>query len=115
MNNNVDLAGALADWARTQDAPERAAVNLLIDQAHWIRDPYFIDQCIAEDEGIYFIRWWRIRELLHDWAFSASSGELAILRFAATLANDALGLTSLDRLNRELAVDALAQALGVSQ
>jgi hypothetical protein len=117
MNNLQyrQMVNAIAEWASTQDAPERAATWLLIDQGHWLRSHQFITKCVAEDEGVWFIQWWRVQELLDEDKLLGSSGELAILRFAAALASNALGLSSLDRENRTLAVNALSEALGVGQ
>jgi hypothetical protein len=116
MNNQQyeQLVNAISTWASTQDSPERAATWLLIDQGHWLRSHQFVTKCVAEDEGIWFIQWWRVKELLDEDGLLGSSGELAILRFATALASDALGLSSLDQQNRDLAVTALREALDVS-
>jgi hypothetical protein len=104
---------ALLRWASTQDAPARAAIDLLVEQGSWFRNRKFVDHCVAVDEGITFVQWWRAQELLDNDALIGSSGELAVLRFAVALVRDPNGLSSLDRTNKALAVRALAAALGV--
>lgn len=107
------LVNAITAWASTQDAPERAATWLLIDQGAWLRKHQFVNKCIAEDEGVWFIQWWRVQELLDENGLQGSSGELALLRVAVTIALDKLGLSSLDQLNRELVAAAIRDALNV--
>lgn len=111
--NHDELTAAIQAWAQTQNAAERAAASLLIDHGHWLRVSQFVNECVGEDEGIHFIKWWRVRELLYDWGLTGTNSELAILRFAAMLAGDSLGLTSLDRVGRTSVVNALSTALNV--
>lgn len=104
---------SLREWAETQDAPERAAFNLLDDHGFWLRNRTFLDYCVSVDEGVHFIRWYDAQEHLDEGRLFGSSGETAVLRFALFLARDPLGLSSLDRVNRDNAVFRFGEALGV--
>lgn len=46
-----ELVGSLRVWIKNGDAPVRAAVELLIEQGHWLRDRTFVDECIGIDES----------------------------------------------------------------
>lgn len=113
MSDYTELIESLRKWIAKQDAPVRAAVQLLIDQGHWFHDHEFVRECVGTDDWQYYVMWWRVRELLDEGRFTASGGEMAVLRAAVALACDTLGLSSLDRINRQAVVDAFATALGV--
>lgn len=111
-----DTVARLREWANTQDAPEHAAYELLANQGHWLRHEGFLKHCVCEDFGTLWIDWSAVAEGLEKSSFLwGSSGEMAILKFALSLARDQLGLSSLDTGNRLLAVRALGYALGVQR
>lgn len=112
---SIEIRESLRDWAATQDAPGRAAFNLLDNHGFWLRNRTFLDYCVSEDEGVYFIVWIDAQEHLYEGRLFGSSSEVAILRFALFLARDPLGLSSLDRVNRDNAVFRFGEALGVQQ
>ena len=92
----------------------RAATLLLIYHGHWLTNRQFIGHCVAIEDDAYWVDWWQVRELLEADRLTGTNSELALLRFAVQLANDSLGMGSLDRVSRQLCVDALAHALGVT-
>jgi hypothetical protein len=111
-----DTVSRLREWANTQDAPERAAFELLADQGHWLHHEGFLEHCVCDDFGTLWIDWSAVAEGLEKSSFLwGSSGEMAVLRFAMSLVRDPLGLSSLDAVNRRLAVRALGCALGVQR
>lgn len=117
MIDTKDIAPRLQQWAATQDAPVRAAVAVLAEQGHWLRDRTFLDYCVNEDEfdGAVFIIWSDVQDLLDNEHLAGSSGEMAMLRFALFLARGPQGLSSLDSNNRALVVREFARALGVTR
>jgi hypothetical protein len=108
------LGDALADWARTQNAGPRAATLLLIDHGHWLTNRGFVNNCTGVEEGTAYVDWDRVKELLDTEQLIGTGSELALLWFAWDLSYDAFNLTSLDGVSRQLVVDALAHALGVT-
>lgn len=114
MTTHDDLVASLRAWAKTQNAQERAAFELLAEQGHWLRHTGFLEYCVAADYDTLWIDWDAVAEGLETQSFLwGSPGEMAVLRFATQVARDPLGLSSLDQMNRQSAVDALATALGV--
>ncbi|MBB4689795.1 hypothetical protein [Amycolatopsis jiangsuensis] len=115
MIGTKDIAAQLRRWAETQDAPQRAAFEVLDEQGHWLRNKAFIDACVHEDEfeGVVYISWWQAAEA--EGELTGSSGEMAVLRFALFLAQDPVGLSSLDSSNRAIVVREFARALGVAR
>lgn len=114
MSTHDTLVAGLREWASTQDAPERAAFELLAEQGHWLRHAGFVKHCVCDDYGTLWIDWSAVAEGLERGSFlSGSGGEMAVLRFAVSVVCDPLGLSSLDQVNRQVVVDAFATALGV--
>ncbi|MFF4600602.1 hypothetical protein [Amycolatopsis sp. NPDC001319] len=115
MIDTKGIATRLQRWAATQDAPVRAAVNVLAEQGHWLGNSLFVEACVHEDEfdNATYISWWQLENAIDDGKVYGSSGEMAVLRFALFLAGDELGMSSLGSTNRKLVATEFARALGV--
>jgi hypothetical protein len=112
MTNYQTMVTALREWTATHDNAVRAAVELLIEHGHWLRNDKFVELCVQNDYGTTWINWGTAELMVSQRDLIGSGSELSVLRFAVMIAHDQLGLSSLDRTNRELVVRALADALG---
>lgn len=108
-----DLVKSLRKWTATQDAPVRAAVELLIDHDHWLLRKDFIKSCVVTSQGVKRIVWSTVGQMLKGSEFVASSSQLVVLDVAVLLAQDGLGLVRLDRTNRQLVAWAVADSMAV--
>jgi hypothetical protein len=120
----TQLAPMLRAWAAGL-YPSEAAVELLIAHGHWLRRRDFLSALVdAVDDGwgrhgevpMASIDWERVETFLDQAA--ASSSEVAILRFAASLAGTEGGpsllqmTASLGHTNAGLVLEALAHRCG---
>jgi hypothetical protein len=121
-----DLAVMLAAWAKG-DYPSEAAVGLLTHAAGglWLRRRDFLTACVeAVDDGwsgqgpvpMAVIDWTAVARFI-DAGVPASSGELGVLRAAASLAGAEVGplrevTASMDVTNLGLLLDAVAHRAG---
>jgi hypothetical protein len=109
MTDDEKLIDDLRSWSASHDPHCRAAVELLIEQDHWLWDKAFTDASVKAAGDTTYISW-------HDAdAYLAagppcSGGEAAILRIAIDLARDRWQLTRLDYRNFERVVQAFMAA-----
>ncbi|MDE3724762.1 hypothetical protein PWG71_25530 [Nocardiopsis sp. N85] len=93
---NAELIEGLRNQAEGYTAPT-AAVELLIDHDVWLRRPDFVNRYVHQvpaselfepDRPLAHIDWDKVAKALNRQAFPASSSEIAMLRIAASLAED---------------------------
>lgn len=106
-----DLVVGLRRWTRSHDAHVRAAVELLIEHDHWLRDPVFLHQAVQVDQTNAWIRWTDAAEVLE--RSKCSSTEHAILELAIALAANRYRLASMGPSNSAAIARAVATAAGV--
>jgi hypothetical protein len=113
------LRGQLREGARGS-RPGLAAVELIAAACHgdWLDDEDFTSAAVQRaGDGSARIDW--DRALKFSETSGGSSGQVAVLQFAALIGLDSLRLGALDRVldgrNRALVVRAVADALGVNQ
>ena len=114
----AEVTAGLQRWTSTHDAHVRAAVDLLIDHGHWLRDTTFLDEAVTKDsDGDVWINWRNAREALTSGKFStASSTERAVLDLAIAIGSDQYRLSRMDgdRGAGALVVRAMHTALGAA-
>jgi hypothetical protein len=106
---------SLEEWIGTQDSAWRAAGSLLLANEHWLDDPTFIRLCCDFEGGTAYIDWWAVDNALTGNKLAGSSGELALLRWAVSIALAKLDLSDLDADHSDLVITALAEAMGVKR
>jgi hypothetical protein len=108
------LAADLRSWTVNHDAYVRAAVDLLIEQGHWLWDKGFTDACVRTSGDTTYISWHDADAYLQSGP-PCSGGEAAILRIAIDLASDRWEITRLDSRNRGRVIEAVRQATGMDR
>lgn len=87
------LIEGLRNWAEGM-APDRAAVELLIEHDSWLRRGDFLKRCVETfptedlpdpDHPVSRIDWEEVDRALEEYAFPASSSAVGILRIAASI------------------------------
>lgn len=116
MSDYETLLDGLENWIETHDVGVQAAVSLLMAHKHWLRNAVFVERCIVWDHEyrMAVIEWPKVTEALAANALVGSGSELAVLRWAVLLATDPYGVSSLDRINRDLVVRATAATFGIA-
>lgn len=116
MSDYETTVAMVRKWSNPHDANVRAAVEMLIEHGHWLRNNDFLEKCARVDrfDGAMWIDWTAADRLLEKHELIGSSGELVLLKIAVALARDAFGGSSLDKINRGLVVRAFRDALGVN-
>lgn len=90
----------------------RAAVDLLIEHDHWLRNGHFARACIqAADNDLYRISWLKARSVC-DGNLIGSTSELAVLDFAIALGVDRYRFNIMGPVLSAMLLKATAQALG---
>lgn len=109
-----DLIRGLRAWTARHDPHVRAAVELLIDHEHWLRNGHFVRGCVrvSRSDGTVWIDWKAARHAHHR-GLVGSATQLAVLDYAIALAENRYRLTARDRTNARLAAAATARALQV--
>jgi hypothetical protein len=107
------LADALRELLAGGDPIRWAAVNLLIRHDYWLHDPDF-RACVRVIPGTDPLRAFLVSEDMRRVAeeTSASTTQVAILRYAAALYSDEYRFSRLDNTNVRLVMEATATALG---
>lgn len=107
-----ELGAGLRSFASVHDASLRGAVDLMIWQETLLRRADFFAAAIAVERNGYRIRWDRAEQ----WAETAvgATSQFKVLKLAAWIATDPLGLNGFGHAHRRAAVDAFAAALGVT-
>jgi hypothetical protein len=113
--DTAEFTAALRKWNDTQDAAYRAAGNIVLFDRHWSTSADFREKCTGVYEDLVYIDWEATDNAIQGNELRGSSGELALLRWAVAVARDPFRLSSLDRVNRGIVLESLAQALGLSR
>jgi hypothetical protein len=107
-----NLPAELRAWTKNHDNRVRAAVELLIEQDHWLWDEGFTSRCVAIHGGITCLNFAEMKRY-HDEGPPCSEGQAAILLVAADLGSGRWKLDTLDGRNRQRVADAVARAMGL--
>jgi hypothetical protein len=108
---NDQLAAALRAWIEVQAPNVRAAVNLLIEQAHWLDNDQFIVSCVhwADDFEFAWIDWPAASTFVESRP-PCSAGQWIMLRIVVDLGTDRYEFHRLDGRNVERVIRAFTQA-----
>lgn len=105
----------LRAWTARHDPHVRAAVELLIDHDHWLRNGHFVRACVrtSRSDGTVWIDWRAARDT-YERGLIGSSTELAVLDYAIALGENRYRLAAMDRTNSRLLITATTRALGAT-
>ena len=108
------FARNIRDWHATGDYPRRAAAELLISNGgYWLRRADFRSACTRTDRNGTYLMWRHAKDFaVND--EECEDAERAILKFAADLVLDPLGLYGLGDAYRLALTQAFVVALGVT-
>jgi hypothetical protein len=105
------LTAGLRRGAAGRDDRERAAVELLIWHAAFLRRRDFFEAAVGIQGDAYYVSWDRVRRFAEH-AAGVSTSQRTVLELAAWIASDPLGLSRLGHVHAYKAAEALAAALG---
>jgi hypothetical protein len=107
------LVRGLRVWTADHGMYVLAAVELLIEHDHWLRNGEFVRRCLHRSGRCWWIDWAAAREAF-DAGLGGSSTERAVLDYAIALGGDRYRFDSMGPANALLLVKATARALGVA-
>lgn len=114
MDDFEALVASLRKWTKGNDPHVRAAVELLISDARWLRRQDFVSACVVRDgDRPAWIPWQDARDFIGANRSQASTTEMVILELAVAIGSNRYKLSYLDDRQAQLIVTAFAAALGM--
>jgi hypothetical protein len=105
---------ALRKWTKGHDPHVRAAVELLIADARWLRRQDFTSECVQRDpDGTAWISWAHARDFIGTARSRASTTEMAVLEIAVAIGSNRYKLSYMNDEQAAMIVRAFADALAV--
>jgi hypothetical protein len=106
---------ALRRWTKDHDPHVKAAVELLIRDAYWLRREDFRAAAVGADAREAWVRWDEAARFRTGLDAGASSSQLAILDIAVAIGSDAFRLSRMNDEQAGAIARAFAEALEVGE